>query len=170
VPSQRQTVCCRHLDVKPVDDFHSKFAEWLRKESTIRQVVLPARQWIIHLFGMLQIYRAVLSVDKTKINHGSLIILHKINLIFNKFFICMFTNNVVLRNGTYYTFSNKNCYKVEWKNWTNALINMRTEKHTQIILFVGGLLTAVILTLIWFHFLGNTWYNKVSQKTSVTTN
>jgi hypothetical protein len=46
---------------------------------------------------------------------------------------------VVLRNGTYYSVSNKKLCDYLWsKNWTNALINMRTEKHTQSN-FVGNL-------------------------------
>jgi hypothetical protein len=55
---------------------------------------------------MLSIYRAVLSVDKTKLA-----------MDLNRFsvnFICMFTNNVVLRNGAYYSVSNKKLCDYLW--------------------------------------------------------
>jgi hypothetical protein len=76
VPSQRHTnsLSC-HLEIgpKPVDDtFTLNFAEWLRKESYVGDKWYYQQDNELYTSaGMLSIYRAVLSVDKTKISHGS---------------------------------------------------------------------------------------------------
>jgi hypothetical protein len=102
VPSQRhkQSAASCHLEIgpKPVDDtFTLNFAEWLRKESyDVGDKWYYQQDNELYTSAMLSIYRAVLSVDKTKLA-----------MDLNRFsvnFICMFTNNVVLRNGAYYCF------------------------------------------------------------------
>jgi hypothetical protein len=65
-----------HLEIgpKPVDDtFTLNFAEWLRKESydVGDKWYYQQDNELYTSAGMLSIYRAVLSVDKTKISHGS---------------------------------------------------------------------------------------------------
>jgi hypothetical protein len=96
VPSQRQTVCCScHLEIgpKPVDDtFTLNFAEWLRKESYD-----VGDKWYYqqdnelytsagNAFHLQQYYLLI----KNKISHGSILC---------KFYLYVYTNNVVLRNG-----------------------------------------------------------------------
>jgi hypothetical protein len=77
VPSQRhkQSAASCHLEIgpKPVDDtFTLNFAEWLRKESyDVDKWYYQQDNELYTSAGMLSIYRAVLSVDKTKISHGS---------------------------------------------------------------------------------------------------
>jgi hypothetical protein len=77
VPSQRHSLLLScHLEIgpKPVDDtFTLNFAEWLRKESydVGDKWYYQQDNELYTSAGMLSIYRAVLSVDKTKISHGS---------------------------------------------------------------------------------------------------
>jgi hypothetical protein len=76
VPERHKQSAACHLEIgpKPVDDtFTLNFAEWLRKESydVGDKWYYQQDNELYTSAGMLSIYRAVLSVDKTKISHGS---------------------------------------------------------------------------------------------------